>query len=147
IRAYDPLTGRVLWEDQVSKGDTIDDIAWAVAIDFDQVFVAGSSSDNTGGNRKMIVRAYDSRTGTLQWEVERAGFTPTAITTRSGRVFVAGATSASHAFTAAFNAGSGKLVWEDTSTAGIFVDVAIRDHRVVAVGRSLQKALIRAYHP
>jgi PQQ-like domain len=147
IRAYDPLTGRVLWEDQVSKGDTFIDIAWAVAIDFDQVFVAGSSSDDTGGNRKMIVRAYDSRTGTLQWEVERAGFTPTAITTRSGRVFVAGSTSAAHAFVAAFNTSNGKLVWEDTSTFGSFVDVAIRDQRLVAVGRSLQKALIRAYHP
>jgi len=39
------------------------------------------------------------------------------------------------------------LVWEDTSTFGSFVDVAIRDQRLVAVGRSLQKALIRAYHP
>src|SRR5262249_6507117 len=145
IRAYDPLTGRVLWEDQVSKGDTIDDIAWAVAIDFDQVFVAGSSSDTSGGVRNMIVRAYHARTGKLQWEVERAGVSPLAITTRSGRVFVAGSTSAAHAFVAAFNAGNGKLVWEDTSTSGIFVDVAIRDHRVVAVGRSLQKAIIRAY--
>jgi hypothetical protein len=147
IRAYDPLTGRVLWEDQVNKGDTIDDIAWAVAIDFDQVFVAGSSSDDTGGNRKMIVRAYDSRTGTLQWEVERAGFTPTAITTRSGRVFVAGYTNASKAFVTAFNTTNGGLVWEDTSTGGIFVDVKIRDHRVVGVGRSSQGSLIRAYHP
>jgi outer membrane protein assembly factor BamB len=145
IRAYDPLTGRVLWEDQVSKGDTIDDVAWAVAIDFDQIFVAGSSG--IGGNRKMIVRAYHARTGTLQWEVERAGVTPTAITTRSGRVFVAGSTSAANAFLAAFNTTNGHQIWEDTSTPGIFVDAEIRDHRVVGVGRSLQGSLIRAYHP
>ncbi len=147
IRAYDPLTGRVLWEDQVNKGDTIDDIAWAVAIDFDQVFVAGSSSDAGGGNRKMLVRAYHARTGTLQWEVERAGVTPTAITTRSGRVFVAGSTNDLHAFMTALNTTNGGLVWEDTSTVGIFVDAKIRNHRVVGVGRSLQGSLIRAYHP
>jgi len=147
IRAYDPLTGRVLWEDQVNKGDTIDDIAWAVAIDFDQVFVAGSSSDAAGGNRKMLVRAYHARTGTLQWEVERAGVTPTAITTRSGRVFVAGSTNDLHAYITALNTTNGGLVWEDTSTPGVFVDVEIRDHRVVGVGRSLQGSLIRAYHP
>jgi PQQ-like domain len=145
IRAYDPLTGRVLWEDQVNKGDTIDDIAWAVAIDFDQVFVAGSSG--IGGNRKMIVRAYHARTGTLQWEVERAGASPTAITTRSGRVFVAGSTNDLHAFITGLNTTNGGVVWEDTSTPGIFVDVEIRDHRVVGVGRSLQGSLIRAYHP
>jgi hypothetical protein len=145
IRAYDPLTGRVLWEDQVNKGDTIDDIAWAVAIDFDQVFVAGSSG--IGGNRKMIVRAYHARTGTLQWEVERAGVFPTAITTRSGRVFVAGSTNDLHAFITGLNTTNGGFIWEDTSTPGIFVDVEIRDHRVVGVGRSLQGSLIRAYHP
>ena len=60
---------------------------------------------------------------------------------------MAGSTSAARAFVAAFNTGHGKLVWEDTSTFGSFVDVAIRDQRLVAVGRSLQKALIRAYHP
>ena len=147
IRAYDPLTGRLLWEDQVNKGDTIQDIAWAVAIDFDQVFVAGSSSAVGGGNRKMLVRAYHARTGTLQWEVERAGVTPTAITTRSGRVFVAGSTNDLHAYITALNTTNGGSVREDTSTPGIFVGVKIRDHRVVGVGRSLQGSLIRAYHP
>jgi len=146
IRAYDPLTGRVLWEDQVNKGDTIDDIAWAVAIDFDQVFVAGTSTDDTG-KRKMLVRAYHARTGALQWEVERAGVSPTAITTKSGRVFVAGSTGALNAFMGAFNTANGGLVWEDTSAPGIFVDVAIRDHRLVGVGRSGEGSLIRAYHP
>jgi len=145
IRAYDPFTGRVLWEDQVNKGDTIDDIAWAAAVDFDQVFVAGSSG--IGGNRKMIVRAYHAQTGALQWEVERAGVSPIAITTKSGRVFVAGSTNALNAFMGAFNTTNGGLVWEDTSTPGIFVDVEIRDHRLVGVGRSGQGAFIRAYHP
>src|SRR5262249_55836045 len=58
IRAYNPLTGSKLWEDQVDKGDTIDDIAWAVSIDGDAVFVVGTSNE-VGATRNMIVRRYN----------------------------------------------------------------------------------------
>jgi hypothetical protein len=145
IRAYDPITGRVLWENQVNKGDTIDDIAWAVSIDGNQVFVAGTSNA-IGATRTMIIRAYNAATGALQWEVQRADISPVAITAKSGRVFVAGSTSSSNTFIASLRQSNGSLVWEDDSIRGFFNDVQIQDHHVVAVGASGQGSLVRVFH-
>ena len=145
IRAYDPLTGRLLWENLINKGDTIDDIAWAVSIDGDQVFVAGTSNA-PGTPRNMIVRAYHATTGALQWEIQRADILPTGITAKSNRVFVAGSTSSSNIFIASFKQANGALIWQDNSLPGSFADVEIADHHVVAVGESGRGSLVRVYH-
>jgi PQQ-like domain len=144
IRAYHPVTGRVLWENVIDKGDTIDDIAWAVCIDGDQVFVAGTSNV-VGASRNMIVRGYNASTGILLWEIQRRGISPTAITARLGRVFVAGSSNPTNIFLASFKESNGGLIWEDTRLAGSFVDVEVEDHRVVAVGTSSRGSLVRVY--
>lgn len=145
IRAYEPVTGQMLWEDQINKGDSIDDIAWTVSIDGDRVFVAGTTNA-PGATRNMILRAYHVTTGTLLWEVQRPGVTPTAIAVRADRVFVAGSDNVPNAYLAAFNARKGNLLWEDVSTPGNFRDVQIQDQDVVAVGSSLRGSLVRVYH-
>src|SRR5262249_55886228 len=148
IRAYNPLTGRVLWENEIDKGDKIDDIAWAVSIDGDEVFVAGTSHAE-GATRNMIVRGYNAVTGTLLWEIYRAGVSPNAITAKSGRVFVAGSinsTNTTNIFVAAFKESNGRLIWEDTGVRGSFVDVEVQDQSVVAVGQSGRGLLVRVYH-
>jgi hypothetical protein len=148
IRAYNPLTGRVLWENQIDKGDTLEKIAWAVSIDGAEVFVAGTSNA-PGATRNMIVRGYNAVTGTLLWEIHRDGVSPLAITAKSGRVFVAGSINSSNStniFIASFNESNGGLIWENTELSGSFVDVEVQDRRVVAVGQSGRGSLVRVYH-
>ena len=139
------MTGQMLWEEQIDKGDSIDDIAWTVCIDGDRVFVAGTSNA-VGATRNMILRAYHATTGALLWEVQRAGVSPTAITARSDRVFVAGSNNVSNAYMAAFNVRKGNLIWEDASTPGSFRGVQIQDQEVVGAGSSLRGSLVRVYH-
>ena len=50
VRAYDPATGAILWEDRVDKGFFVDDAAWAVTIDGSHVFVAGPVKCQTALN-------------------------------------------------------------------------------------------------
>jgi outer membrane protein assembly factor BamB len=145
IRAFHPVTGQMLWEDQIDKGDSIDDIAWTVSIDGDQVFVAGTTNA-ISASRNMILRSYHATTGALLWEIQRTGVSPTAIDARSDRVFVAGSNNSSNAYMAAFNARNGHLIWEDASIPGTFVDVQIQDQRVIGVGSSLRGSLVRVYH-
>jgi outer membrane protein assembly factor BamB len=140
MRAYHPATGQILWEDEVDKGDAIDDIACAVALAGEQVFVAGTT--NAPATRwNLLLRAYHAPTGALLWEHQRAGVYPNAMIARAGRVFVAGLEGAS-TFLAAFNATHGGVLWEDTPTPGGFVDVKMQYQRVVAVGHPL----VRVYH-
>jgi hypothetical protein len=138
------VTGQVLWEDQVDMGDAIDDIAWAVAIDGDQVFVAGTTNA-IGARWNLILRAYHATTGALLWDIQHADVFPNAISARSGQVFVAGSRN-SNTFMAAFNATNGGLIWEDTPTPGFFRDVQMKYQRVVGVGGARRGALVRVYH-
>ena len=71
VRAYDPASGKVLWEDRVDNGLLIDDVAWAVTIDGTQVFVAGTTSVS-GGRKDLFVRSYDLTTGALLWQASHA---------------------------------------------------------------------------
>jgi hypothetical protein len=144
IRAYDPVTGEMLWEDQVDKGDSIDDIAWTVCIEADRVLVAGTTNA-VGQSRNMILRAYHARTGALSWEVQRVNVSPTAITARLDSVFVAGSNNVSNIYMAAFNAKTGGLIWEDASTPGLFRDVQLQNELLVGVGSSRNGSLVRVY--
>jgi len=144
IRAYDPVTGDTLWEDQVDKGDSIEDIAWTVCIEGDRVLVAGTTNA-LGLDRNMILRAYRARTGALLWEVQKTGVSPTAITARLDRVFVAGSNNLSNIYMAAFNARTGRLIWQDASMPGLFRDVQIHNQLLVGVGSSLSGSLVRTY--
>jgi outer membrane protein assembly factor BamB len=144
VRAYDPATGAVLWDDQVDKTGT-DDAAWAVAIEGNQVFVAGTTA--VGATNDLIVRAYEARSGKLKWETRRTGAFPLQIASTPGRLFVAGFSS-SNAFVAALNAKTGTIVWQDTSKPGVFFDLAVKTNAVIAGGANNKRGiLLRVYDP
>jgi len=142
VRAYDPLTGTILWEDRVDKTGT-DDAAWAVAIEGNQVFVAGTTT--VGATNDLILRAYDARSGKLKWESRRSGTFPVQIATAPGCLFVAGF-SGSNAFIAAVNPKNGSLVWQDISMQGMFLDVTVKSNYVIAGGGNNKRGiLLRVY--
>jgi outer membrane protein assembly factor BamB len=136
VRAYQPVTGRILWEDLIDGG-SVNVIAQAVFVTGDQVFVAARGAN-------MIVRAYRAATGALLWEIQRPGVFPAAIAARGDWVFVAG-NDPSNSFIAAFNARDGRLIWEDASTPGMFADVEVQNRQVVGVGHSLAGSMVRVY--
>jgi PQQ-like domain len=144
VRAYDPLTGAVLWDDQVDKSGT-DDAAWAVAIEGNQVFVAGTTS--VGFTNDLIVRAYDARSGKLKWEIRRAGAFPLKIASTPGRLFVAGFVS-SNTFVAALNLKNGGIIWQDTSRPGVYFDLAVKTNFVIATGANNKRGIVvQVYDP
>jgi putative pyrroloquinoline-quinone binding quinoprotein len=139
VRAYDPATGNVLWEDRVDHGFAVDDAAWAVVIDGNRVFVAGTSG--TGINRDLIVRTYDASTGRLLWEVARPNTSAFGLAAEFGMVFVT-----ADGFIAALKASSGELIWSDTNSAGPWLDIAVQAGRVVAVGGNGPGLKVAAYN-
>ena len=118
VRAYDALTGDLLWEDQVDKGGL--DEALAITANGPRVFAAGKGG-GVGSTTSFLVRAYDARTGKLLWEDQlnrpMLGNRVESITTQGPRVFAAGlvqdADGTSHFLVRAYDARTGKLLWED----------------------------------
>jgi len=143
VRAYDPTSGAILWEDRVERSD-LGTAAWTVAITRNRVFVAGTTSLLSAG-QDLLVRAYHASSGELVWETTRPFTSPTAIKASAGRVFLAGSSS-SRSYVGAFDAKSGALLWEDDVTEpGIVRDIAVHGNRVVAAGSSGAALLVRAY--
>jgi outer membrane protein assembly factor BamB len=143
VRAYDAATGAVLWDDQVDNGP-FEDAAWAVAIEGNRVFVAGTTSTLSGHD--MILRVYEATTGALIWQLRRPGTFPLSVAASSGRIFVAGITDDLTFFLGAYSAVSGNVRWEDTTGSGFFVDVKLQGPRVVAVGPVLGNgSVVRVY--
>jgi len=90
VRAYEPATGSVLWEDRVDTGAFVDDAAWLVALDSVRAFVLGTSSE-PGSQRDVFIRAYDAFRGTFLWQTPLPGImTPTSLTVVDGVLFVSG---------------------------------------------------------
>jgi len=145
VRAYEPATGAVLWEDRLND---VESAAWGVTLNRNRVFVAGTTFPSPS-SRDLLLRAYDISTGHLEWEVARPSVSPVEVKFGAGHLFVAGseATNASP-YLAAFDAKTGALVWDDTvpaSGSGLFSDVRVKGERVVAVGRSGRSLVVRAY--
>jgi outer membrane protein assembly factor BamB len=91
VRAFQPATGAVLWEDRVNKDLLADDVAWAVTIDGARVFVAGTTV-TPEGQSDLVLRAYDLTTGLLFWESSRVDMSPPInLFVTNGRLFVSGA--------------------------------------------------------
>lgn len=148
VRAYDPNRGTIVWQEEVDKGAAAIDAAWAVALEGNKVFVAGSSTTNTGDRtvRALLLRAYDVRNGHLLWETIQPNVSPSSVTSRPGTVFVAGLDAAGeHAYVAAFETASGDLLWRDASQSGALMDIAVRQNEVVAVGNSERGLLVVDY--
>jgi hypothetical protein len=130
VRAYHPVTGQVLWDDQIDTDGQSDD-AFRVGLTDTQVIVGGMTS--IGTTRTLILRAYDVATGALSWDVRETDFSPTALTIRGGRVFVGGS-SATLATTRAYKATTGKLLWQDQGSSGTVRDMQVRAGQLVEVG-------------
>jgi PQQ-like domain len=145
VRAYDPLTGAVLWEDRAGSTG-VDVIAFTIAANRDQVFVAGTVSP--GGDpsiRDLFVRAYDASSGDVNWEVGHPGIIPATMKLASGRLLVAGAAGSS-TYLAAFSAKTGVSLWDDmVPTSGGILDIAVAGSRIAAAISSGTGFAVRAY--
>lgn len=160
VRAHEPSTGKLLWQDQLDKGS--DDFASGVVADGTRVFVSGT----TFGPRRYdwIVRAYDAKTGQNLWEATfdlagRDDFSRgTAVALEGGLLFVGGYAGNSRGnqdwIVRAYNTSSGALVWQDQFDFGGDSDgvrsLAIKDGRLFAGGVAHAPggygALVRAYN-
>jgi putative pyrroloquinoline-quinone binding quinoprotein len=143
VRAYDPSTGTVLWEDRRSQSGA-DVVGWAVAANAGRVFVVGTTS-GTGGPG-LLVRAYDASSGHVAWETIRQNVTPTEMLVAAGRLLVAGS-AANNTYLVALSAKTGSLLWEDpTPIVGAFVDIAVDGPRLVGAVVSGVGFAVRTYN-
>jgi hypothetical protein len=57
VRAYDPKSGALLWEDQIDKAGGFDGVN-ALAVEGGRLFAAGFGT-NAAGNFDVLIRAYE----------------------------------------------------------------------------------------
>ena len=123
LRAYDAKTGSLLFEDEVDTAGG-SDIAQAVTVDGEQVFVIGIAENGvtaTGDqNFDFLVRAYDAKTGTLLWAnlFDNGGYDQgVAVTAGGGRIFAVGASANANGdldlLVRAYAAKTGSLLWQN----------------------------------
>lgn len=145
VRAYDSLTGAVLWEDRAGSTG-VDVIALTIAANRDQVFVAGTvSPGGDPSSRDLFVRAYDASSGDVNWEIGHPGIIPATMKLASGRLLVAGAAGSS-TYLAAFSAKTGASLWDDmVPTSGGILDIAVAGSRIAAAIGSGTGFAVRAY--
>jgi TolB-like protein len=163
VRAYDACTGRLLWQNYYDREGAGWDVAYAVTVEGDKVFVGGTT-ETTEGGFAFTVRVYDARNGSLLWQdnYDREGNLSdwvTSMVTSGDRLFVAGATETTEGGLAmtvrAYNARNGQLLWDDnydregTGWDGAF-NVAVHGDNVFAVGATETEAggsgyTVRAY--
>jgi outer membrane protein assembly factor BamB len=130
--------GDLLWEDRLDVSAF--EQAFAVAGLKDQVFVSGFVS-NANFLRDFVIRAYDARTGALQWQdrVNKGSDDfASGVLADKGRVFVSGTAFGARRYdwlVRAYDAGTGRRLWENV------FDLARRDDfsrgEAIAVGDGL----------
>ena len=134
IRAYDAASGTILWSNKFSELPgvslaTIYDGPVQLAMDDDTVLVGGYGSTlptaletYTKSSRDWVVRAYDARSGTLLWSDVHGSLIDTdeangGVILANGQAFalgfVANLDRSRHTELRAYEARSGKLLWED----------------------------------
>ena len=143
VRAYDPVSGAVLWEDRAGSTG-VDVIGWTITANRNRVFVAGTTSPSSNPSlRDLVVRAYDAASGQLLW-ISRQSVTPTKIALASGRLLVAGSAGLS-TYLAVFST-TGPLLWEDMApTTGFVADIAVSGSRIAVAINAGPQFAIRAY--
>jgi len=155
VRAYDPATGELLWED-VSDAPEDRETAFAVAVVAGRVFVAGERTDSQGRGT-LRVRAYRARTGRLIWEDSGSGdgagpgstSVGFAVVSHAGVVAVAGERDL-NPFVRAWAAGTGRPLWQHEvpqdpglPTVGFFDAADVQGRRLI-VGGSRGGFLVQA---
>jgi PQQ-like domain len=160
VRAYDPKSGTLRWEDQRDQAG-FNDVAEALAVQGGQLFAAGSGERGTG-NQDFLIRAYDAKSGALLWEdqADKAGHNDAAfaLAVRGGQVFAAGfgtnAAGNQDFLIRVYQAEDGALIWEDQVDQAGFNDtalaLAVGGGRVFAAGSGQRTPgnedfLVRAY--
>jgi hypothetical protein len=143
IRAYDPSSGAIRWEDR-SGSTGIDVVTWTIAANRTRVFMAGTTSPTSDPiSRDLFVRAYDARSGAVLWDISRPSVTPTRLLLQSGLVIVAGS-AAANTFIGAFAGVNGTVVWQDmTPTTGTVMDLAANGTRIAAAINSGSQFAVR----
>jgi outer membrane protein assembly factor BamB len=142
VRAYNPATGSVLWEDHVSRSG-LDAEAWTVAMTQDRVVVAGGINGTPGD---LLIRVYNVKSGALLWETTRPSTGVVAVKANADGVFLAGASSRQY-YIGAYDIKNGTLLWEDQGGAASaqFLDLAVTGDQVVATGMQQSALILNAY--
>jgi hypothetical protein len=152
VRAYDGLSGAVLWQDQLHvPGMTLE--GRAIAVRGNTVFVAGGSFAVTPG-RSWVVRAYRASDGQLLWEDISGGAGENlakAIAVGDRGIFVAGKLESDLGLVRAYDQDTGAVTWEDRFVANAdgAMGIVTDGDRVFAAGGgsrgSLTTWIVRAY--
>ena len=152
VRAYEATTGALLWEDQFGGGGKEAGV-WAITVDRNRVFAAGYVQTEAGVF-EWVVRAYESRTGTLLWADQFSlggrSAEARAITVQGNRVFAGGFGDTGQGLcpeggicpwvVRAYESRTGALLWEDQFDLGngqndVF-SITAQGNRVFAAGFS-----------
>lgn len=143
VRSYDANTGELLWQNRTLVSTGFDNEAVAVDDEGKRAFVAGWVRWVPGmlNQEAFLVRAYNMKTGELDWEDQYPGSIRLClchahdIVVQDGRVYaVGGGVGAGPAvfIVRVYDAGSGKLQWQTDLPAGVYGDA-----RSVAVDRGV----------
>jgi hypothetical protein len=144
VRAYDALTGKLLWQDQYDAAADNDD-AVAVTILGKKAIVVGHVTTGAG-DTDWFVRAYDLQNGSVLWSNQFDGVAgddeALAVLGRGRTVFVAGSVVNGNGNTdftiRAYDAGTGNLLWNDqydlANNDDRAVSLALRGKTLVAAG-------------
>jgi hypothetical protein len=158
VRSYDANSGAVRWSQTYSLLDQsiagVYDSPVQMAMDDDTVVVAGYGSSKLivdeaypKASRDWVVRAYDAQTGRLLWSDHSGSPTDTdeangGVVLIDGRAYVLGfladATGEPHTLLRAYDARSGRVVWDDeiarpSYPAGVTITLAAAEGRLTAV--------------
>ena len=117
VRAYNAKSGELLWRDQVGDASA-EDKAVAVAMNAQRIVVAAQMAGGSGLGQ-LVVRSYDPKKGTVDWEVRSPAADVTGLAMDDGRVVVTGAVEATGGgqvpFIRVYSAKRGTLLWANES--------------------------------
>jgi outer membrane protein assembly factor BamB len=158
IRAYDELTGTLVWSHQEDTGGH--DEVLAIALAGDRLLAAGGDGcDDSFLSCSLATRAFDARTGALLWrdsvqDVSGGDAFPSALIALGGRALVGGSAqdaTGDYAWTLrALDLATGSAVWNERITHGGVNTITAVGSRLFAAGflanaQGLEDITVRAY--
>lgn len=160
IRAYDTQNGSLLWQDDYDLANG-NDVASAVLIENDQLFVAGSGNNGAEGS-DWVIRSYNPTDGTLLWQdqygIAGARLYISQIAVQGNQLFVAG--NVSYSFSSqdwlirVYDTDTGFMLWQNQfDLAGSYdsiSSIAVANNLVIIAGGGRNENgdsdwLVRAY--